>query len=180
MNYILSNIGMLFSLTANGGESTVISGIVESKSHTFRILRLRNLEAGAFYSILDLPPQLFKNLEALDVQLTSVGNPPPTTTSSTLATAPNLRKVSYAGPPAHIPQLLLLPWNQLTEISIASMELSAPIVHTTLQHCPNITYCNFTLSAEEIVPIMGSITLSVLKLLQLKAVANIDWITFFQ
>jgi hypothetical protein len=145
--YIISTTQTLLSVRLKVEWGRCVSGLhtIVEHNHRFKSLTLHFAGQSDFFSLMDLPKHSFPNLEQLDVSWNYTDRQHPDQTSSCFQTAPSLRRVYFGDIGSdHNPRLLLLPWEQLTDIFITCMDIPPAIIHTILKHCQALVYCHFT------------------------------------
>jgi hypothetical protein len=179
LKYLLSNTHMAFSYSAGDREVSLTWPTIGAYTHRLTNLILTETTEEILVSLLDLPPQSFERLEYLDIRWrTSYLAQTPKITSS-LAAAPNLHFVMFASlDMRHTPQLLFLPWEQLTHLHMLCMELSPTTIYFFLHRLPTLLSCGFCIGLDEAVMTDNVITLENLKILNLIAGSILNWDNF--
>jgi hypothetical protein len=181
--HVLSVTRSLLSLHAPRNGAAAIFDLVLSHSYRFQSLALE-INKASFGSFMNLPQHSLKYLEDLDIHIYGDDTPVHNTTSS-LETLPNLYKVSLTSVTfRNITLSLLLPWEQLKEVTMTHMNIHPTIVHTVLQHCQALRKCRFTMGPDQVLPFNAVITLPHLEILDLTSYYAshhaLDWDAFLQ
>lgn len=183
LNYVLSNTTTPIDLTVSNDRAARISDILITHNHRFRELTIGGADAGVAFQLFDLPPTSLTNLEKLQISWVCDSHSAHLNRMrSALQTAPNLRSVSFVCTCPFISQLPMdfLPWPQLTELIVLSIEISPEIIYTAFQRCPSLQSCQFQISNDPIIlrAQPQPITLSTLEALNLGANYRFDWERF--
>lgn len=142
------------------------------------------------FAFLGLPSGSLDALESIEMKFNAHWNVFPTPGTTALHTARRLTKVAFEFK-GHLtktcpPELLLLPWGQLTEISFTNLSLPYDTAHSVLSQCRNLISCTLEvenihqyLSAEPfskdvVLPVLRSFTIIV------RGHIRFDWATFLR
>lgn len=176
LDYILQNTNSLLSLCIWDAEGTAFTDIIISHLRQIRVLHW-DTTLEAFSSLLNLPPHSFEYLEELDVSWPVDLSPKfPRSVISSLHTAPNFHSIKLGSfvTPYYIPQLLCLPWAQMTNVVVHSLRLSPAVIYATLQQCSTLVSCHLSVNLDTIVPLKSALTLLYLKSLH----SRVFWVGF--
>jgi hypothetical protein len=126
----------------------VILDMILLNIHRFKALDIQHRNQEILFALMNLSKYSLQNLEQLDMYWLVTSLQHPDIVFSSFENAPKLCRVSFA---SHVmfydPQLLLLPWEQLTEVSIKCMEISPTTIYTTLLRCQALVMCKLIISA---------------------------------
>ncbi|KAF9458283.1 hypothetical protein BDZ94DRAFT_1271100 [Collybia nuda] len=195
LKHIFAQTNALFSLTVRGCELAVVYDTILQHTHRFKGLSLFAINWKILSSIMTLPSELFSNLETLQISvdeessLTAHSNPP----TSPFQHAPNLRSVTYTGhvfkPGPRTPNrvfisgFLLLPWEQLTDLSVTFMPIPPAHLHSVFSRCSALVSCKVLCTGDLVIPPKHPITLPCLEKLEVSTNyyhETIDWVNFLQ
>lgn len=192
LKHIFSNTTSLLSLTVLGNTISLIYDIIFSHRHRFKNLCLQYANWKSIFSIMELPSKSFNKLETLRISLQDSALPPlPSLNTSSFQIAPNLHSVTYSyhhrkAVPytpnrVFIPQCLLLPWEQLTDLAISFMPIPPSELHTIFHRCLVLVSCKVLCSNDAVVPTKRLITLPFLRKLDVSTGfyhETVDWAGF--
>lgn len=179
--HILDNTDSLLSLSVQDTKGAIFTDIILSQLRRFRTLHWETTMK-AFSSLFDLPRHSFEYLEELDICWPLDPHLEfPLSVASALCTAPRFHSMTVTSvrSPYYIPQLLCLPWEQMTKVSVYCQQVSPTFIYAALQNCPVLTSCLFIINGDVVNPRLSMITLPHLKEFHLESsTQDFEWEIF--
>lgn len=174
---IISKFNGPLELYNGGYETPAFLDFIIAFNDRFHTLSFGISSNQALYTLLELPSGSFPNLENLGLTFSRLTPPFTQFETTVFENSPKLRSVKLTNP-QDIPvfELLLLPFKQLTDLSMLSAELSSDTMYSILRQTTCLVYCHLTIRSEspstsEIPPII----LSSLLLLDLTLINVNGW-----
>ncbi|KAF9461457.1 hypothetical protein BDZ94DRAFT_1310604 [Collybia nuda] len=183
VKHVLLKTTMTISLIFGELETQAIFDIILVNSRRFRSLTLHSLHTDMFAVLLRQPSDAWESLEFLDIQLKTTGDINLNNTTSSFQTAPNLRSVAFlSSSTEYVPQLLLLPFAQLVDLSISFVELPVAAVYATLEQCLHLTLARMSARCDNTFDAHRTMTLHHLQKFNLTTTYEdfFDWDRFLQ
>lgn len=178
LSYIISHTMMPISLEVPSEEMNHVSDIILAQPHRFTALQLFDASNEFLQSLLNLPFHSFSALEKILITLVDDISITLDHINTSLETAPCLRTVLFStNSTTYTPQILRLPWNQLTVLFIKTMKIPPLVVCRILMDCPSLTACFFAIAPEDI-PNTSHVTLENLESLELETEQYFNWESF--
>lgn len=182
--HILSTTHALLSCSVSSdgtdGAPPVLD-VILSHNHRFDNLTLE-LNQDDVRSLMNPSQHPWKNLKRLEIVFYGADTPSHNILSS-FETAPNLREVFFSsGSQRYSAPPLLLPWEQLTVISVMHVDVPPTVIYTALRQCPAILDCSFTIGTHpNSIPLSDTLlALPSLEILFLESCSTMDWDGFLQ
>lgn len=144
LEYIVSHTHSPLSLSIHNDDFDSLADVVFPNFHRFRNLSLGRISQNAVVSILNLPLHSLDCLESLSMWSSLIDPPLPTT--SALIAAPKLHSVNYkffSLWDSYYPELLHLPFERLTYISVQQMPIPLNVIQKILASSPLLESCIF-------------------------------------
>lgn len=128
-------------------DDAIVDSVFASLPH-FKSLEI-GLNCLGFQTLLDLPPSSLASLKSLVLHVDDMTSTFPDYHTTSLHHAPSLQKYHFHGDcSVFLPQLLLLPWGQLTDVCFPDMNTPPSVIYSILEQCTSLTVCELCIGIE--------------------------------
>ncbi|KAF9458306.1 hypothetical protein BDZ94DRAFT_114301 [Collybia nuda] len=182
LSYVLTNTKAPISMSifCTDPEDLEISDIILAHVRRFSNLDLFNVSQQLLFSLWNLPPGSFEQLERIHVAFHPDDTNSQDDTISAFESGLKLRSVTYtANIPRYHRQMLHVPRSTLSELYINIIPVPAYAVHDILLSCTSLVKCSFTIGGTDTIPFKASATLPNIEELTLEVPDYFDWTGFF-
>ncbi|KAF9459495.1 hypothetical protein BDZ94DRAFT_1312308 [Collybia nuda] len=180
MQYITGRTKTAISLNNLDFPQESIIDVIIPNPERFKDVKLF-LTPSSFSAFFQLPFGRFDALEFIAIRCAGFPSSFPSQNTSPLMCAPKLKRVivQLFRTERCPPPLLLLPWAQLTHLTLIGVEVFPDFVHRTiLRQSTSIVDCKMRLAHGKFTPLTEEVVLPYLRKLQLASHHSLDWDTF--